>query len=663
MRLLLPFVALLLGFQPSAISDPTAGDEKRALRLISILENERRLEAEPDLKLVDYFQSDSQEVRLRAILAAARIGNPDVLESLQPLGRDQQVSIRVAVAFALGQIKSKKGMAVAVPLLKDADLEVRRATIEAIGRMGGVESSRWIIPFLSDEQISIREQASLALALIKDKFTIPELIRLTERNDAAQWSYVYALYRLADERSIPALHRVLANPVPSPSTGDPSSLLFALKALWSMKKPLTSEEVSLLLQHEDARVQQNALDVVAASGDKSACSTIHKTYRSMNAHSKWKALDAMGVLDCVATERPEQPNVLGAWISAKAKSGKEKELTLLQEAAKHPNWIVRWHTAQALADLPAESTIPVLKALSGDSDSAVRLAALDSLSKYMPQTADLFVPLLENKDFAVRATAVDALGKTKDPKYFPMLIKSFELSQNPAEAEGRVALLDVLADYNSSESLAIFEKALFDPEYTIRRHAIDGLKKLVGSSYIRKGQVTDPEDFLHLRDEVTLETLNRYPAEFGAAESYLVRMKLDKGVVTIRILNEDAPLHAGNFIKLAKRNFYNGLRIHRVVPNFVIQGGDPRGDGWGGAGEILHDQINMRVYKRGMVGMPIAGKDTGGSQFFITHSRQPHLDGNYTIFGEVVSGMEIVDRTEVGDRIVSTEVSQESIAN
>ena len=74
----------------------------------------------------------------------------------------------------------------------------------------------------------------------------------------------------------------------------------------------------------------------------------------------------------------------------------------------------------------------------------------------------------------------------------------------------------------------------------------------------------------------------------------------------------------------------------------------------------MHDQINLEVYRRGMVGMPIAGKDTGGSQFFITMSRQPHLDGNYTIFGEVISGMEFVDSTEIGDRILEVQINPAS---
>ncbi len=630
------------------------GFASEPFRIISILENERMLEIEPSSKLTDYFLSTSESVRIRAVLAAARIGNPVLLPDLRALAEDKSADVRKHVAFAIGQIRSKDGFATVASLLRDQDVEVRRLSIEAIGRIGGMEATALVLPFLSDVNISIREQAALALALIKDKATVPVLANLAGRNDSAQWSYVYALYRLGDERSVPVLHEVLADPSPSPSTGDPSSLLFALKTLWVMKKPLTTDETKRLLEDKDPRVQQNALDVMGAAGDKTACEPIHKNYPRMDVLTKMKALEAMGGLGCVIQEPPAKEGLLGAWMMAQAKAQKEKSLPLLQDGMKQETWTVRWRVAQALAELPAASAIPLLRSLSRDADSAVRLAALDSLAKYLPETADLFVPLLHHEDFAVRATAVDALGRTKDPKYLSMLIKTYETSQRPAEVEGRVALLDVLAEFNTSEAIPLYERALLDPEFTIRRHAIDGLKKLVGSRYFRNGEVKDPEEFLFLEGKVTEKRVTEYPPEFGTPrEPIEVTMKLEKGDVVIRLLGADAPMHAENFARLANRNFYDGLRIHRVVPNFVIQGGDPRGDGWGGAGEILHDQINFLVYRRGMVGMPIAGKDTGGSQFFITQSRQPHLDGNYTVFGEVVSGMEVVDRTEVGDKILS----------
>jgi cyclophilin family peptidyl-prolyl cis-trans isomerase len=124
-----------------------------------------------------------------------------------------------------------------------------------------------------------------------------------------------------------------------------------------------------------------------------------------------------------------------------------------------------------------------------------------------------------------------------------------------------------------------------------------------------------------------------------------------KGTIELELAVLDAPQTARNFMNLARKGFFNGLQVHRVVPNFVMQAGDPRGDGEGGPGYTIRDELNDRPYLRGTVGMALAGKDTGGSQFFITHSPQPHLDARYTVFGHVVNGMDVVDRIAVGDVI------------
>jgi cyclophilin family peptidyl-prolyl cis-trans isomerase len=106
-----------------------------------------------------------------------------------------------------------------------------------------------------------------------------------------------------------------------------------------------------------------------------------------------------------------------------------------------------------------------------------------------------------------------------------------------------------------------------------------------------------------------------------------------------------------NFVALARRGFFDGLSFHRVVPDFVIQAGDPRGDGEGGPGHTIRDELNQRPYLRGTLGMALDWADTGGSQFFITQSPQPQLDAKYTVFGRVLSGMDVVDRTQPGDII------------
>ena len=115
----------------------------------------------------------------------------------------------------------------------------------------------------------------------------------------------------------------------------------------------------------------------------------------------------------------------------------------------------------------------------------------------------------------------------------------------------------------------------------------------------------------------------------------------------------EAPTTVLSFLQLVRRGYYDGLVWHRVVPDFVAQTGDPRGDGWGGPGYTVRDEINRRRYVRGAVGMALSGPDSGGSQFFVTLSPQPHLDGGYTQFGQVVEGQEVVEALRQGDRIVS----------
>ena len=129
-----------------------------------------------------------------------------------------------------------------------------------------------------------------------------------------------------------------------------------------------------------------------------------------------------------------------------------------------------------------------------------------------------------------------------------------------------------------------------------------------------------------------------------------------KGSFTIEFLPEAAPLTVDNFVQLAQRNYYRNVTIHRVVANFVIQDGDPRGDGNGGPGYQIRCEINQVPYDRAAVGMALSGKDTGGSQWFVTHSPQPHLDGGYTVFGRVVAGMDVVDKIVRGDVIQSIEI-------
>ena len=128
---------------------------------------------------------------------------------------------------------------------------------------------------------------------------------------------------------------------------------------------------------------------------------------------------------------------------------------------------------------------------------------------------------------------------------------------------------------------------------------------------------------------------------------------LDNGnEIRIEFSPEDAPRTVENFVTLAKKGFYDGLTFHRVVPDFVVQGGDPKGDGTGGPGYRVKAEFNTQKHVRGTVAMARAqDPDSAGSQFYITYGPTPHLDGSYTVFGRVVAGMEHVDRVKQGDRM------------
>jgi peptidyl-prolyl cis-trans isomerase B (cyclophilin B) len=132
------------------------------------------------------------------------------------------------------------------------------------------------------------------------------------------------------------------------------------------------------------------------------------------------------------------------------------------------------------------------------------------------------------------------------------------------------------------------------------------------------------------------------------------------GEIRIEFYPEDAPKTVENFVTLAKQGFYNGLAFHRVVPDFVVQGGDPKGNGTGGPGYTIKAEFNKRKHVRGTLAMARSQHpDSAGSQFYITYGATPHLDGSYTVFGQVVTGMEHVDRIKQGDRMQSVTIVEE----
>lgn len=137
-------------------------------------------------------------------------------------------------------------------------------------------------------------------------------------------------------------------------------------------------------------------------------------------------------------------------------------------------------------------------------------------------------------------------------------------------------------------------------------------------------------------------------------------MVTEKGTMVIELFDDDAPGTVANFVKLARSGFYNGLTFHRVIPDFVVQGGCPRGDGTGGPGYSIPCETDgkKQIHDRGVLSMAHAGRNTGGSQFFICHNRRntSHLDRKHTVFGKVIENVEVIDDIRRGDKIISISV-------
>ncbi|MCB0291963.1 MAG: peptidylprolyl isomerase [Calditrichaeota bacterium] len=143
-------------------------------------------------------------------------------------------------------------------------------------------------------------------------------------------------------------------------------------------------------------------------------------------------------------------------------------------------------------------------------------------------------------------------------------------------------------------------------------------------------------------------------------QNYTITMSTTKGDIVLELYPQHAPVTVNNFVFLANAGFYDGVSFHRVIPNFVIQGGDPTGSGSGGPGYRFEDEVkgNPLTHERGVISMANAGPNTNGSQFFITHSPQPHLNGRHTVFGKVVEGLDVVDAIAQGDKMEKVTVGE-----
>jgi cyclophilin family peptidyl-prolyl cis-trans isomerase len=364
---------------------------------------------------------------------------------------------------------------------------------------------------------------------------------------------------------------------------------------------------------------------------RAAIEATHATSKGVSLSTAWVHCRAAIILDAADKSGARTRDCGGAQIPASRRAALVAEL-----AAKLPR------QSSVVADLLA----PFL----ASPDARVRAAILPAVVYLEPKKArPVFLEALASADPIVAAVAADTIVQ-QPPKYFRRpdlgmaLIAAARRHAKSDNVEAIITLSNALFQYPPGEVDAAQHDLASHPEPSVAATAA----KLDRHHPNLAPRLSRPASWLRLDAE----------AAKPAALPRTATLETSKGQIRLRFHPSEAPRTVANFAALARKGFYNGLEFHRVVPNFVIQGGDPRGDGFGGPGYTIpcEPSFNERPYVRGSVGMALAGRHTGGSQFFITHSAAPHLDGRYTNFATVTAGMDVVNRIVVGDKILRVTV-------
>jgi cyclophilin family peptidyl-prolyl cis-trans isomerase len=336
------------------------------------------------------------------------------------------------------------------------------------------------------------------------------------------------------------------------------------------------------------------------------------------------------------------PAMRAAAFAAAARTNPTGFLFIVSSFDRDKDWSVRAALAGTLANLPPDRVRTAIEDLTADSDARVRGPALEALVHIgAPDLSKRLFEALEAPDFNVRATAARLVGETQPSGGADRLRAAFTRAGSDASSAAREAALEALARYGATEAGPLLHDALTDREWTIRLRAAELLRGL-GEPVAMPVRPAPLRESAEIFESAAILHPTFSPHAF---------LETRYGTIEVELNVVEAPLTTRNFIELSRAGFFNGVLVHRLVPNFVVQAGDPRGDGEGGPGYSIKDELSPLPYVRGTLGMALSGPDTGGSQFFLTVSPQPHLDGKYTVFGHVVQGLEILDQISQWDAI------------
>lgn len=675
--------------------------------LLTIVRYEDQRNWNDDLQRM--FSDANARVRQRAVLAAGRIGDERAVPSLaEVLLSDRDNDVRQMAAFALGEIETPGGAYALTQVLKSRGDEVpdsgtRARAVEALGKIVAATVATTPPGTAGASKAPVDDRLDIMRAAIVDTLRFEDS-RRSGPDKLTILLGLTAVLRARPDGAGPLVSRFL-------DYSDPEIVATALNTMARLRLKDNNEGVRKLLNHSDPIVRANAARVIGAAEHKEAFDAVlDRAVSDSDVRVRASAIRALASLkdsraaaplmkrgyELLDSERKnpaarneslEIATTLGRVLPNSMNGDAIDFLRAMRDRAKgeavevesafariapgiyltNPStdnvlvvgssWRQISRRAQGLAAIPEV----ISGAAPGSAGDEVLKAAQKELAAMLDRrtTPTLAIPdvlqahhsyknadssvyarrFLQANDVIVRATAAEILGAVASDANTRALAGALPRALSDRDLnDAALAILDALGKQKNAAANEAIKSALNSSDHLIRRRAVALLKANgVGDFSSRIGLV---------KTRYMAADYRRAIARIGRKTTATV--VTSQGSFTIEFLPEDAPLTVDNFVQLARQGFFNGQTVPRVVPNFVVQAGDPRGDQNGGPGYQIRCEINETPYERAAVGMALSGKDTGGSQWFVTHSPQPHLDGGYTVFGRVTRGMEVVDKITRG---------------
>ncbi len=621
--------------------------------------------ATPDL--LSLIEDPSAAIRRRSALAIGRVGLGEGVPALVGALSDQQMEVREIAAFGLGLIGDAVAVEPLVEALRDVSPVVQGQAARALGTLGAtgtVDAIQAMVAMHMTEaydvdpeelghpltpRIEAFRSGLYALAALGAYDALAATI-LTEDGEPILWWWpvAYAFGQVGDLRAVGPL-RTLAGIQGSigvsiaarglGSLGDSSALPILLELLDPRRR--------------DARVVITAVRALAELGDDQAAPQLRRLLQTpdldpallLELVEALAAVDAQDSTDVMVELLSHPwPPLRGAALRGLARLDPELFVLVLSGLQPDSQWQVRVDLARALAFVEPDVAAFRLALMLEDIDRRVIAEVLRSLATVRsPDTVEVLLASLSDSDVVVRKTAATLLGELEVSRAVEALGAAYRDAAGDPSYLARAAVVDALARIGGATALETLRSAREDPDWAVRVRAAQHLTRLDPSSdaesAIRPAPLRLP---LEAYSSLELVTPSVSPHVF---------IETDRGTIQLELAVNEAPLTCDNFMRLARSGFYNGLLVHRVVPDYVVQAGDPRGDSEGGPGYTVRDELSPLPFLRGTVGMALDWADTGGSQFFITTSPQPQLDARYPVFGKVIAGMEVADQLQRGDVI------------